>query len=502
MENGALTGTMVDGRYRVGQIVGSGGFGVVYSATHLMLDGKVALKVPRVAEVSGPELSELTAKFFEEGRLLKRLRHPGVVAALDLGLLPPDDAGRALPYLVLEWCEGVTLRDWLSRLAKPLSQAQAWALMRPVLEAVAHAHENDVAHRDLKPGNIIMEEQRGALVPRVIDFGIAKLMPPRSPLPSGSTMTSSDSRVYTPRYAAPEQLVGLRSGPASDVYSLALVLAEVLLGRPVFPTDDSARVAVAEGSLPTPKKLGLSLGPWDDALERAMSMRAPERFPNARAFLEALDCLPPSSIREPLLVEMRRSWMPPLASSTVRAPTGPRTPSRNAPTPSRTVGTGTGGANMAYLAEEVGAQTVLLALHTARAPSDDEWRGWVAMIETIANDNRFDLARTSNLVITDGGAPNTAQRTLVNTLIAQGKTLPAVAVVTSSMIVRSMIRGFSIFNPNIAVFAPVQIAKAAEFLGLTKADVPPLIASCEKLEREMIRPGAIETLRVLTRLPR
>jgi len=81
METGALSGQMIDGRYRVGPVIGAGGFGVVYAATHLGLHGKVALKVPRVADVSRAQLAELTASFFEEGRLLKRVRHPNVVVA-------------------------------------------------------------------------------------------------------------------------------------------------------------------------------------------------------------------------------------------------------------------------------------------------------------------------------------------------------------------------------------------------------------------------------------
>lgn len=494
MQNGALTGTMIDGRYRVGPVVGSGGFGVVYAATHLGLAGKVALKVPRVTGVAGPELAELIARFFEEGRLLKRLRHPGVVAALDVGLLPPDGEGRALPYLVLEWCEGIALREWLARLGKPLSQSQAWTLLRPVFEAIAHAHENDVAHRDLKPGNIILEEQRGALVPRVIDFGIAKLAPPPTSDSSGATVTTSESRAYTPRYAAPEQLVGLRSGPRSDVYSLALLLIEVMRGQPVFASDDAARRAVAEADLPTPRRLGLDLGAWNDVLGRALSLRPADRFADARAFLAALDAALPSSPREPLALEVQRSKAEILAAATKPA----EKRARRADFATRTVPTGNH-RTFAFALHQLEHRKVWLAIHTGQPPFPEEWNDWVKALETSAVATGWDSAQTPNLVITDGGAPNTAQRTAVNSLVAQAKTLPAVAVVTSSMIVRVMARGLSIFNPNLSVFAPAQLGQAIDHVGLRRGDIASVVAACLDLEAEVLGPGAVATLAAISR---
>ena len=97
--------------------------------------------------------------------MLKGLRHPHIVAALDVGLLPADADGLALPYLVLEWCEGTTLRDWLAAHPGTRTRAEAWALVRPVLDAIAYAHARGLAHRDIKPANIILEPVSGALTP-------------------------------------------------------------------------------------------------------------------------------------------------------------------------------------------------------------------------------------------------------------------------------------------------------------------------------------------------
>lgn len=156
--------------------------------------------------------------------------------------------------------------------------------------------------------------------------------------------------------------------------------------------------------------------------------------------------------------------------------------------------------NMAYSLAEVGGRQVFVAVHTKQAPSDEEWAGWTSMLERHAKASDWNLGSVANLVITDGGAPSTAQRTAVNVLISQAKSYPAVALVTDSALVRTLIRAFSIFNPRIHVFAPADIGKAAEHLGFSRADVPQLIGACTKLESDTMKPGAVETLGVLTRV--
>lgn len=287
---GPLSEALLDGRYRVGEILGEGGFGTVYAATHLGLSAKVAIKIPRVDGLAPKDIPEAVARFMEEGRTLKRLRHPSLVAALDVALLPVNDDGLTLPYLVLEWCDGPTLAEWRDARPGPLPFAEAWALLRPAFAAIAHAHAESIAHRDIKPRNILVEEPApGRWVPRVIDFGIAKLVLGSEEGGSGATRTTSAERAYTPRYAAPEQHMGLRTGVRTDVYSLALVLIETIRGTPVYETDDAAREAMLRTDLPTVAKLGLDLGSHDAAVDRALAPKPAERWADAGEFMDALD---------------------------------------------------------------------------------------------------------------------------------------------------------------------------------------------------------------------
>ncbi len=155
--------------------------------------------------------------------------------------------------------------------------------------------------------------------------------------------------------------------------------------------------------------------------------------------------------------------------------------------------------NMAFSLVRVGGQPVFVALHTKVAPSEEEWRDWTTLLEKHGKAAEWDLAKTRNLVVTDGGAPSTAQRTVVNVLIAQARSMPPVALVTDSTMVRAIVRAFSIFNPRFGVFAPAQIREAAAHVGVASADVPDLIAALVRLESEVLGAGAVNTLSALTR---
>ncbi len=139
---------------------------------------------------------------------------------------------------------------------------------------------------------------------------------------------------------------------------------------------------------------------------------------------------------------------------------------------------------------------VLLALHTGKSPSQAEWDGWCSLLRSSAESVEGDLARFANLVVTDGGAPSTAQRTTVNSLIVQGKNLPRVAVVTDSLAVRTIARGFSLFNPLLKVFRPEDFPAAMEFLTVTSWQRA-VVAALLDLERRELGVGAVHTLRSL-----
>ena len=136
---------------------------------------------------------------------------------------------------------------------------------------------------------------------------------------------------------------------------------------------------------------------------------------------------------------------------------------------------------------ELGNRRVLVAVHTKDAPSDEEWDSWLAFIDALGKQVDQDLARLPNLVVADGGAPSTAQRTAVNMLVAQGKTLPPVAVVTDSLLVRTLLRGFSIFNPSTKAFAPTELDRALEHLGIPGSAATALAAVCVRMAKSLGR---------------
>lgn len=143
---------------------------------------------------------------------------------------------------------------------------------------------------------------------------------------------------------------------------------------------------------------------------------------------------------------------------------------------------------------EIGARRVLVAVHTKQAPTDAEWNAWLALLEQVGEEVGQDLARLPNLVVTDGGAPSTAQRTAVNMLVAQGKTLPPVAVVTDSLFVRTVLRGLTIFNPGTKAFAPAELGRALDHLGIPASAATTLAAACVRLGKSI---GGVRTTDLL-----
>jgi serine/threonine-protein kinase len=298
-----LIGTLIDGRYRVERCVGAGGFGTVYKAFHVGLGSFVALKVLKLPpELRADQIARLCGAFFDEARTLKLLRHPNIAHALDVGLLPSgslprEPHGMQLPYLVMEWCSGPTLEEYLRARGGSLPIRDAWRIFEPLLDAMAHAHAEGVAHRDLKPSNVLLELVDDAPVPRVVDFGIAKIVAPGEMAGSGSTRTVSGWSPFTPRYAAPEQLAGARTGPWTDVHALALVFFEMLTGRSPFGDDENAAFALFDPARPTLRSVGVDAPDLDRVLTRALALRPADRYADAGALASALRAVASSPLR-------------------------------------------------------------------------------------------------------------------------------------------------------------------------------------------------------------
>ena len=208
------------GPYRIERLIGEGGMGIVYLARRDdgEFDQQVALKVVR----SGLHLEpRIIRRFRDERQILAALSHPGIARLLDGGLTEHN-----LPYFAMEYVEGLPITRYCE--VRALSLEQRLQLFVRVCEAVAHAHGKQIVHRDLKPSNILVTE---AGDPRLLDFGIAKLL---DATPGSSDVTRRSERLLTPEYASPEQIRGESVVVASDVYSLGVLLYELLTGRRPF----------------------------------------------------------------------------------------------------------------------------------------------------------------------------------------------------------------------------------------------------------------------------
>lgn len=214
-------------RYVLGELVGRGGMAEVYRGRDQLLERPVAVKVFRAH--SDPVARR---RFDEEAYALARLCHPGLALIFDVGVL----ADR--PFLVMEFIDGENLQTRL--LGGPLPPAEVVRIGSVLADALAHAHDRGVVHRDVKPANIMLDRDE---LPHLTDFGIALL--------SGAPrLTSVNAIVGTPAYVAPERLRGDEAGPPSDVYALGLVLLECLTGEVEYPADSNLACALARLSRP------------------------------------------------------------------------------------------------------------------------------------------------------------------------------------------------------------------------------------------------------------
>jgi eukaryotic-like serine/threonine-protein kinase len=268
-------GTLVAERYRIIGSIGRGGMGHVYRAEHIWLHKEVALKVLGISGVD-----QLAARFEREAHAVARLDHPGCVRVIDYGM-----AGGA-PYLAMELLEGKTLAATL-RDEGPFSPARAVSVARALLSALAHAHGRGVLHRDVKPENVILAAG-GAPRPVLIDFGLASVR-------DAGPLTGAGMCMGSPAYIAPERLLGEPHTERSDVYSVGVILYELLAGALPFLgcTPEEIMHEVLHRP-PRPLRairsdVSVSL---DAIVRRALARDPARRYADAEDVRSALDDLP------------------------------------------------------------------------------------------------------------------------------------------------------------------------------------------------------------------
>ncbi|MCI0748323.1 MAG: serine/threonine-protein kinase [Verrucomicrobia subdivision 3 bacterium] len=224
------------GRYRLLQEIGHGGCGVVYMAEQeAPIRRKVALKVIKL----GMDTRQVVARFEAERQALALMDHPNIAKVLDAGA---TDAGR--PYFVMELVGGIKITDYCDQ--NNLTTRQRLDLFIEVCSAIQHAHQKGIIHRDIKPSNVLVATQDGVPIPKVIDFGIAKATQGR--LTDQTLFTAFEQFLGTPAYMSPEQtqLGGLDIDTRSDIYSLGVLLYELLTGRTPFDTKDLLKAGLDE----------------------------------------------------------------------------------------------------------------------------------------------------------------------------------------------------------------------------------------------------------------
>ena len=261
------------GPYRIMAQLGSGGMATVYKAYHAALDRYVAIKVMHAAFKEDPNF---LARFQREARIVARLEHPHIVPVYDF------DEHEGQPYLVMRFIEGDTLKARLQ--AGPMTIAQVVDVLRPVCQALAYAHDQGVLHRDIKPSNILLTAQGGVFL---TDFGLAKIAQ------AGESTLSQDTMIGTPQYMSPEQAQGNASLDArTDIYSLGVVMYELLVGRVPFQADTPYAVIHDHiySPLPLPRCLRPDLPePFERVLLKSLAKERDDRYTTVDEMLSALD---------------------------------------------------------------------------------------------------------------------------------------------------------------------------------------------------------------------
>jgi hypothetical protein len=275
-DSGALDrlGRALGRQYRVVRLVGRGGFAEVYEVVDADLQRRLAVKVLRS---DLPWTAATISRFKQEARAIARLNHPNTVRIHFVG------ESEGLVFYAMPYLEGRTVADLL-KTEGPLSAERALQIVEPVLEALQHAHDHGLVHRDVKPDNILIESGTGR--PLLVDFGIVKY------LDGPAHLTEAGFIVGTPLYMSPEQALGSQSVDArSDLYGMGAVLVQLLTGAPPFEGTDSQEIVGRHISEPVPSA-NLSrdgIPPWISGIVlRCMAKHPDDRFPTARAVLEAI----------------------------------------------------------------------------------------------------------------------------------------------------------------------------------------------------------------------
>lgn len=266
---------LLGGRYRLGEMIGTGGMADVYIANDERLSRQVAIKVLRSDLARDPSF---VSRFRKEALAAAGLNHPGIVAVYDSGEVPA-------PYIVMELVSGHTLRELIHE-GERMPIDRVLEIGEGILAALAYSHEQGIVHRDIKPANVMITDQG---VVKVMDFGIARALDD-----IGATLTNTWNVVGTAQYLSPEQAMGEVADYRSDIYSVGCLLYEVLLGRPPYTGDTPVSIAFqhVSGQFTDPHTINPDLPEGVNVLLTvALAKRPEDRYQSAAAMLSDIQKL-------------------------------------------------------------------------------------------------------------------------------------------------------------------------------------------------------------------
>ena len=289
-----LLGMVIEGRYKVSSVIGQGSAGTVYLAVQELIGREVAIKVLHDHLVSDEEFIK---RFTQEAKASSRLSHPNIITIYDFGVLEKGNR----PYIAMDLLRGTTLSNLITE-RHHLSVEEALPICKQVCGALAEAHRQGVVHRDIKPENIVLVERSGQkLFPIVVDFGIARLLQEDASL---GRITRSGTVCGSPTYMSPEQCTSSKVDQRSDIYSLGIVIYEMLTGIVPFESDELVKVmAMHLSQLPVSIN---SVNPdlhfpsrLEAVVARALTKHPDQRYQSMEEFGLALDDITKAESTQP-----------------------------------------------------------------------------------------------------------------------------------------------------------------------------------------------------------
>ncbi len=385
-----LVGRVVQGKYRITDVLGAGGMGRIYRAEQMPLGRPVALKVLHQELDAKKDKGDFQKRFLLEAATCAKLTHPNIVVVYDYGRL--DEAGSSEAYfMAMEFVEGQTLHEALA-IDGPFAPARAMWLAREIARGLREAHRQGAVHRDLKPSNVMLTQGGEGEGVKVLDFGLVKLIRDDS-----EVMTREDVFIGSPRYMAPEQIHRAPVDGRADLYALGVILYQMLTGHVPFAGDNPVQTLMGHVNEPVPP-LRMPAGVEVPAGLEALVMRCLEkdpdhRFPNADTLIRALQDVaggaltsgeisnssgirsdeisaePPTAVGKAMAIRALATPTPPLARGEMQEPALPRGPSAGVKAGIFFGAIVIGGAAAFFALRKPAAETVMTEVPVATGPT-------------------------------------------------------------------------------------------------------------------------------------